>query len=231
MSAVEKSLQDFLQRWSRRKLGLEEHPSEPTEARTERAFPAESHEPGAPNPPNETSGLSGGGVIEPFDLARLPPIESIDASTDIRTFLAPGVPAELTRAALRRAWLSDPAIRDFVGLAENQWDFSNPDTVPGFGSLELTPELRRLVAGLFGEPSEKDADASETPAASHAIPGTSAKTPGSCAPIASLPHSTSAGSVVARPTESPDGAPQNKFAAEERERGHVKPKHGGALPK
>ena len=37
---------------------------------------------------------------------------SITAATDIRAFLAPGVPAELTRAALRRAWTADPAIRD-----------------------------------------------------------------------------------------------------------------------
>ena len=66
----------------------------------------------------------------------LPPIESITAATDIRAFLAPGVPEELTRAALRRVWVTDPTIRDFVGLAENQWDFTNPDGVPGFGSLE-----------------------------------------------------------------------------------------------
>jgi hypothetical protein len=56
----------------------------------------------------------------------LPPIESIGAESDIRCFLAPGVPAELTRAALRRAWVVDPAIRDFVGLSENSWDFDRP---------------------------------------------------------------------------------------------------------
>ena len=44
-------------------------------------------------------------------------IESITADTDIRAFLAPGVPVQLTRAALRRVWETDPAIRDFVGLA------------------------------------------------------------------------------------------------------------------
>jgi Protein of unknown function (DUF3306) len=40
-----------------------------------------------------------------FDVTKLPPIESITADSDIRAFLAPGVPPELTRAALRRAWL------------------------------------------------------------------------------------------------------------------------------
>ena len=71
----------------------------------------------------------------PFDPASLPPIESIAADTDIIAFLRAGVPADLTRAALRRAWSSDPAIRDFIGIAENQWDFNDPDAIPGFGPL------------------------------------------------------------------------------------------------
>jgi hypothetical protein len=41
----------------------------------------------------------------------------------------------LTRAALRRAWSADQAIRDFIGLSENSWDFNAPEGVPGFGSL------------------------------------------------------------------------------------------------
>src|ERR1700756_5749582 len=57
---------------------------------------------------------------EPFDPASLPSIDSIVADTDIVGFLQSGVPAELTRAALRQAWLTDPAIRDFIGVADNQ---------------------------------------------------------------------------------------------------------------
>jgi hypothetical protein len=226
MSEPEKMLRNFLQRWSLRKLGLEERPKEPPPVKTEQAEGAESHEPGAPNPPIETSARSADSAVEPFDLARLPPIESIDASTDIRAFLVPGIPAELRRAALRRAWLSDPAIRDFVGLAENQWDFTNPDAVPGFGSLELTPELRRLVAEAFGEPPARDADASETTPSAEAIATTS--TLGSNAPTAAVPDLTSGGTVT--PVPCPDVAPQSDCAAEEREHVHVKPKHGGALP-
>ena len=90
-----------------------------------------------------------------FDPAILPPIESITATSDIRAFLAPGVPEQFVRAALRRVWVTDPTIRDFIGLAENQWDFTKPDGVPGFGTLELTPELRRIVAGLVGDVPER----------------------------------------------------------------------------
>lgn len=73
-----------------------------------------------------------------FDPASLPSLEQIAADTDIGAFLQSGVPAELTRAALRRAWASDPAIRDFIGIAENQWDFNDPDGIPGFGPLLAT---------------------------------------------------------------------------------------------
>jgi hypothetical protein len=71
----------------------------------------------------------------PFDPASLPPLQSITAGTDIRLFLGSNVPVELTKAALRRTWVTDPAIRDFVGIAENQWDFNDPTAMPGFGPL------------------------------------------------------------------------------------------------
>src|SRR6266581_1796980 len=61
-----------------------------------------------------------------FDPASLPLLQSITAGTDIRSFLASNVPLELTKAALRRTWVTDPAIRDFIGIAENQWDFNDP---------------------------------------------------------------------------------------------------------
>src|SRR5581483_9515593 len=80
-----------------------------------------------------------------FDIASLPPIDSITAASDISSFLRAGVPAELTRAALRRVWTTDPAIRDFVGLSENAWDFTDPNAIPGFGSLELTEEVRAMI--------------------------------------------------------------------------------------
>ena len=75
---------------------------------------------------------------ELFDPSGLPSIEAITADTDVRGFLQSRVPAELTRAALRQAWTSDPAIRDFVGIAENQWDFNDPSAIPGFGPLGVT---------------------------------------------------------------------------------------------
>src|SRR6202035_1173085 len=87
----------------------------------------------------------------PFDLASLPSIESIAADTDIGAFLRSGVPAELTRAALRRAWASDPAIRDFIGIAENQWDFNDADAIPGFGPMRATDNAPAMLTQVLGE--------------------------------------------------------------------------------
>jgi len=83
-----------------------------------------------------------------FDPASLPSIESIVGDTDIVAFLRRGVPADLTRAALRKAWTSDLAIRDFVGIAENQWDFNDPNAIPGFGPLVPTESGVDILAQI-----------------------------------------------------------------------------------
>jgi hypothetical protein len=82
----------------------------------------------------EQSGIN----AAPFDPASLPSIGSITADTDIVAFLKSDVPTELMRAALRRAWTSDPAIRDFIGIADNQWNFNDPNGISGFGRLDAT---------------------------------------------------------------------------------------------
>jgi Protein of unknown function (DUF3306) len=110
----------------------------------------------APSNVAETRAEEGDGAIReapapPFDVSSLPPIESIVAGSDIRAFLQKGVPAALTRAALRQAWSSDPAIRDFIEIAENQWDFADPRKIPGFGPLGPTDDVQRLVAQALGE--------------------------------------------------------------------------------
>jgi hypothetical protein len=137
--------ESFLARWFRRKHGAalntcDKQGSENVGDMASEASPASF-------PPNEPQ--------LPFDPARLPSIESIDAGSDVRAFLAPSVPAELTRAALRRAWSADPTIRDFIGLSENSWDFNAPGGVPGFGSM-TAGDARRLLGEVMGEPDTAD---------------------------------------------------------------------------
>src|SRR5690349_9469115 len=110
-----------LARWSRLKR------KQASQAVARRA-PEESTQPPKSSGPAASDQLS-----EPFNVASLPSIDSIVAGSDVRAFLQKGVPAALTRAALRRAWSSDPAVRDFIEMAENQWDFASPGSIPGFG--------------------------------------------------------------------------------------------------
>jgi hypothetical protein len=98
-----------------------------------------------------------------FDPASLPSIETISVNTDIRGFLQSRVPAELTRAALRQVCASDPAIRDFVGIAENQWDFNDPNAIPGFGPLLESDNVLDLLAQALGQHDELNGMIPEVP--------------------------------------------------------------------
>lgn len=224
--APEKSMQDFLQRWSRRKLGIAEAEDATSAAPAE---PPQTSERQPATPPAEAAAEA----QAPFDLASLPPIESIDATTDIRAFLAPGVPVELTRAALRRAWTSDPAIRDFVGIAENQWDFTNPDAIPGFGSLQFGEEVRAMVSRLFGEtPAEAPqvaADSSDPPVAAEsggpAVTGTESPDRKDL-----LADTTAPRAVPSSGNSAEYAALQNEPGTQEK-RQPAERKHGAALPK
>jgi hypothetical protein len=142
--------ESLLARWSRLKRQAE--PEKPRDA--DAVSPDDEASVAAPDAEAEA---------EAFDPESLPPIESIDATTDLRAFLARGVPADLQREALRRAWSADPAIRDFIGLSENSWDFNAPGGVPGFGALD-PQEVQRVLAHLLrGEEQAGTKDATEQP--------------------------------------------------------------------
>jgi hypothetical protein len=143
--------ENFIARWSRRKREAEEAEAKSPAARAAApasADPSEDRRKASDETPAGSAAPQRSEAA--FDPSKLPPIETITAESDIRAFLAPGVPAELTRAALRRAWASDPKIRDFVGLSENAWDFNAPGAIAGFGPLEMTDELRAQIARMVG---------------------------------------------------------------------------------
>jgi len=172
----------------------------------------------------------------PFDPASLPPIESIVAGTDIRAFLQKGVPAALTKAALRRAWTADPAIRDFIEVAENQWDFTDPTAIPGFGPLQATDNLRQLVGQALGNlPEAPDAaDASKEgpdtiahakPVADAARKEAPAEVSGRSTPVASLRESADS-LDTADDAASQQPEPAREVGSALRRKGH-----GSAMPR
>ena len=246
MTDRDDSSEGFLGRWSRKKIDAErEAPDAPVEPRTTDTSLA--HESGLPErqPDNDIETRIAAAPKPEFDLASLPSLDSITAVTDIRAFLGPGVPKELARAALRRAWTADPAIRDFKGLAENDWDFTDPNAMPGFGALPPGYDVKKLLAQIFGE-GEKTADvnaasgrpvgpqpatvAEETAAPPHGM--ASAPAPEGMAE-AELPDTSPDGQKVAQHDfvhRDNDIATHNSNTDDETEEPQSRRQHGGALP-
>ena len=200
--------EEFLARWSRRKRESQAEPAKPVGAQ--------------PMPPSQIKDDE-----SEVDLSSLPSIDEINAVTDITAFLSKGIPQELSRAALRRAWAADPAIRDFVGLAENAWDFNDPTAMPGFGPLDCSSEeLAALVDRIVGGVRE----------AVRSLPEASIETADSSAQLHQA-DATGVSDVVEPPVEAehpaipaaaqPTVADRSADFAEP-----VRPRvHGGALPR
>jgi Protein of unknown function (DUF3306) len=129
----------FLARWSRRKRRQDNPPTNDSpevddQISEQSAQQSESPESGAVRQDPEP----------------LPRIEDLTAESDLSAFLRAGVPQELQKAALRRAWSLDPAIRDYCGPADYALDFNNPDALPGFASNQAL-ELARKVLNELAE--------------------------------------------------------------------------------
>ena len=236
----------FLARWSRLKRerksgGSGEAP--PSAGAT--APDAEAKPDAAPAP---------GPEAEPLDPAELPRLEDLTADSDLSRFLDPRIPSELRNAAIKRMWSLDPTIRDFIEVAEWQWDWNTPGGTPGYGPLEPGTDVASLVAqatgalnalgkGSEGGDSHENVSGQE-PAASAAVAGM----PDACAAQGGdLPDA--AATVDPRSTAQPGATPplpvsgqtvslqRNEHAAAQQISTAQEPvptanrrRHGGALP-
>jgi hypothetical protein len=203
--------ENFVSRWSRLKRGS----AKDRETASAESTPSLSAvAPAAPPTPS-------------FDPATLPPIESITVDTDIRAFLQSGVPTKLAQAALRRLWATDPAIRDFIGIAENQWDFTDPTAIPGFGPLRETDDVPSLVAQALGTLNKVP----EAVSSEEALPATTDHRP-SAVDERSRPRPGMLAAAPANPEISGPAEESGKVGATERngpER--LRSSHGSALPR
>ena len=258
-----KDPEGFIARWSRRKRGTLRETNTDPRLRRESATgcppppcgegsgvgvgergtiaPRPPDPPPGPSPtrgeeaaPGEGVALSGDISAElTFDPASLPPIDSITAETDIRGFLAPGVPSELTRAALHRAWVCDPKIRNFVGLADYDWDFNAADAVAGFGPLSMTEEIGNMVAQVV-EPDRASTGARGATASATSTPqeigdrvdsATEADNEAKVSPDEAMKSTDE----ISHRTQD-FIATQDKNAKPAKPNAVAKPRHGGALP-
>jgi Protein of unknown function (DUF3306) len=209
--------ESFLTRWSRLKR------------KPEVTAPAEGPSPPeGESAPEHVTPSEDASSISVFDAASLPSIESIVADSDIRQFLHAGVPPELTRAALRSAWSADPAIRDFIGIAESQWDFNDAAAMPGFGPVRAADYLAAQMlesAMRASQNTAADSDPVTQPAQYDPAP----RRPN---PVDDVPAAALASTPTTQPQPQPQPQPSDEPVLAESTHPSPSPhSHGSALPK
>lgn len=257
---------DFLSRWSRRKrkaakalpdpdVGQAQDDALKSEAgiESDARSPVSAGEPVSAVDKKKPPAAAETKPEEPaFDISKLPSIESITAETDIRAFLSPGVPAALRQAALRQAWSADPKIRDFIEMAENQFDFNAGGEILGFDFSAPTGDIKKMVADVYGKmpASESEIEAqSEMLKADKNVPNTvptnraidshrnvtgtsSGNEEGDAAALnpTELPNDPVRQTLVAQRSEENTATQKNDAVQDSEIESRPRP-HGGAMPK
>jgi len=121
----------FLKRWSRRKA------AEQPEAVAETA-----DEGSVENAEATVEGKPDGKPEEPFDLSKLPSIESLGKDSDYSMFMHKAVPDDLRLQALRRMWTTDPVLAAPDLLDMHAWDYTGNDGIKPL----VTPALQAIAA-------------------------------------------------------------------------------------
>lgn len=156
--------EDFLQRWSRRKAAVTEGPRD-AEA-TQNDEPPVTEPPTEPTPPPKTD-------------ADMPPVESIDESTDMRDFLSPDVSEKLRRLALRKLFHL-PQFNIVDGLDDYDDDYTTFEALGEIVTADMRHQMEleqeRLASVADEEIAEEDIDEGDTLAQAdeseeHAAPG------------------------------------------------------------
>lgn len=205
--------EDFLTRWSRRKV-------------SSRKVGVSTEDSAARDAPPPAEGMD---VVRADDALshtaelsdHLPRVEDLTAGSDLTAFLRDGVPESVRTAAVRKMWSLDPMIRDHVGISECSWDFHQPESIPGFGPIAAavsTPDF-------FSRARTADATDTEAPAA-----------PAKPAAAAAPPQEAgSGGALDPLPAEETIVSEADAHASEAGDLTEAAPaplrRHGGALPR
>ena|SRR5688572_13403701 len=211
----------ILKRWSRRKRA--EPAAEPTSVEAPSSdHPPQAGEGSLASPSPAQRGKVATGVAPPppaapekpddeaIDPATLPPLESLGCESDYTVFMRKGVPEAIRTAALRKAWMSDPFIRDFRGPAEYALDYTTSEF-----DLRPTDDVAKMLDRIFPPKALEPEPAAQAPAE----PAPEVEVKADPPPQAlRLPQKE----APPPPQPSPETAPAEAVLARR--------KHGGALP-
>jgi Protein of unknown function (DUF3306) len=212
---VDEEAGGFLGRWARRKQEAARGPAEPAAAPPE---PAPSLEPAAP-----------------AEQPALPSLDDIVPGADVSAFFGAHVPEVLRAAALRKLWVTDPQIKNFIEMADYQWDFTNPDSIPGWSSSLEGVDVKAMAERIFNVVA-KVAPESDAPIAPEALRGAAEDEAGE--PLETADELTDTPAIPAASTPYSiqiETAPEQNGALQEKtslSNGYetARRRHGGALP-
>jgi hypothetical protein len=156
MSADDK--EDFVSRWSRRKIEARKTEEKPAE-------PEASSEP-VPAAPVVASTVAGAAPTDASAPRELPPLESLKGlASEYTEFLKPGVDENLRRSALKKLF-SDPHFENFERFEAYCEDFTQGEPIP----LAMLKTLEHAKGLLFDDEEKKDAQAAPTEPAAETPP-------------------------------------------------------------
>ena len=127
--------------------------------------------------------------------------------------------------------MSDPAIRDFIGIAENQWDFNDPEAMAGFGPLPEQYDVSGLLSQALGG-RDRLAEAMPQPSAPIEEPTRTASDRQPTDPRLDGRHSPEGGPRSLPEDRNEEAVePENDQVAEANDRRSNRRRHGSALPR
>jgi len=188
----------FLSGWSRRKLEAKrQEPADEVDVAVPQTEVADA-------PPEVLAD-------DPDLIAALPSLDDITAGTDIKPFLAKGIPASLKNAALRRLWSASPSVRDYADPAvDYAWDWNAPGGVPGGGGVLSESSVAKMVKDLIGTRPEPEEDVVEEDAAETDDATETAQIEPDLPPLEAVRRSDHAKKHIPLAPQSPDGAPRKQ---------------------
>jgi Protein of unknown function (DUF3306) len=224
----------FLGRWARRKQDAAREAPKSADVTPDTAQLDAAASAGAPQVASAPA-IADGSEPAAVEQRPLPSLDDIIPGADVTAFLQPHVPDALRTAALRKLWVTDPTIKTFIEMADYQWDFTKPDSIPGWSSTLDGVDVQAMVEKIFNAVKPQDAPEAATEGDPEPEPSRSST---AAAPSAVLQENTDTAMI---PDASGDAATKGEGAASNNcavqnspsESSVYEPlrrRHGGALP-
>jgi hypothetical protein len=226
--ADEPNASGFLGRWSRLKRKTQQDPALPSANEAQPPSKAQASD-------QATDGAQVSAAQETETELPLPSLDDITPGADVAAFFQKHVPETLRTAALRKLWVTDPTIKDFIEMADYQWDFTNPDSIPGWSSSLPGVDVKAMAERIFATAERTLAEpegASDVLPAATAVEASNVQAAERASTTSESPDFSNVSQVTydERPSAAPPALVEQVNADTSSAYSLVRKRHGGALP-